>query len=91
MTGQPGVKASAGPMTTAQSGYLLIADITGYTAYLSASELEHAQGTLTSLLELLIEHTRPPLIISQAEAGQVLEALDGMLAQVEAMAAIRPD
>ncbi len=31
-------------------GYFLIADITGYTRYLSKSELEHAQQTLTALL-----------------------------------------
>lgn len=59
-------------MTTPTSGFLLIADITGYTAYLSASELEHAQGTLTALLELLIEHTRPPLIISRLAGDAVI-------------------
>jgi hypothetical protein len=51
---------------------LFIADITGYTAYLSASELAHAQGTLTALLELLIEHTRPPLIISRLAGDAVI-------------------
>jgi hypothetical protein len=44
-----------------QFGYFLIADITGYTQYLSASELDHAQKTLTALLNLLIKHTKPPL------------------------------
>lgn len=58
-------------------GFILIADITGYTVYLSQSELEHAQGTLTQLLELLIEHTRPPLRISGLEGDAVLSyALD---------------
>jgi hypothetical protein len=59
-------------MTTPASGFLLIADITGYTAYLSASELEHAQETLTALLELLIEYTRPPLIISRLAGDAVI-------------------
>jgi hypothetical protein len=59
-------------VTATQSGYLLIADITGYTAFLSASELDHAQGTLTSLLELLIEHTRPPLVISRLAGDAVI-------------------
>lgn len=53
-------------------GFLLIADITGYTVYLSQSELAHAQGTLSQLLELLIEHTRPPLQISSLEGDAVL-------------------
>ena len=57
-----------------QRGFILIADITGYTAYLNDSELEHAQGTLTDLLELLIDHTRSPLIISRLE-GEAYHAL----------------
>ncbi len=53
-------------------GYLLIADITGYTAYLSQSELEHAEDSLRSLLEILIEHTRPPLRVSRLEGDAVI-------------------
>jgi uncharacterized protein YndB with AHSA1/START domain len=53
-------------------GYLLIADITGYTQYLSESELEHAQQVLTVLLELLVERTRPPLIISRLAGDAVI-------------------
>ena len=52
-------------------GYFLIADITGYTQYLSVSELEHAQQTLTSLLNLLIEHTKPPLVISRLAGARL--------------------
>lgn len=59
-------------MTSTQQGFLLIADITGYTMYLSQSELEHAQGTLTTLLELLIDHTRPPLVISRLAGDAVI-------------------
>jgi len=55
-----------------QQGYFLIADITGYTNYLSKSELEHAQQTLTALLNLLIKHTRPPLIISRLAGDAVI-------------------
>ena len=51
---------------------LLIADITGYTAYLNESELEHAQSTLTDLLHVLIDQTRPPLVVSQLEGDAVL-------------------
>jgi len=59
-------------MSKTYQGYLLIADITGYTQYLSESELEHAQETLTALLELLVENTRPPLIISRLEGDAVI-------------------
>jgi len=55
-----------------QHGYFLIADITGYTQYLNASELEHAQQTLTALLNLLISRTKPPLIISRLAGDAVI-------------------
>ncbi len=55
-----------------QQGFLFVADITGYTAYLSGSELEHAQDSLRSLLQVLIEHTMPPLIISRLEGDAVI-------------------
>lgn len=59
-------------MSGTQVGYFLIADITGYTMYLHESELEHAQETLHSLLELLIEHTKPPLVISRLAGDAVI-------------------
>jgi len=55
----------------AQSAFFFIADISGYTRYLTESELEHAQGILTTLLELLVEHTRPPLVVSELEGDAV--------------------
>ena len=55
-----------------RTGYLLIADITGYTTYLSRSELDHADQTLSSLLELLISETPPPLTVSQLEGDAVM-------------------
>ena len=59
-------------MSKTREGYLLIADITGYTRYLSESELEHAQETLTALLELLVENTSPPLVISRLAGDAVI-------------------
>ncbi|MGH8945902.1 MAG: DUF2652 domain-containing protein, partial [Acidimicrobiia bacterium] len=52
-------------------GYILIADITGYTSFLNESELEHAKGTLTDLLELLVDHTQPPLVVSSLQGDAV--------------------
>ncbi|NIM93541.1 MAG: DUF2652 domain-containing protein [Anaerolineales bacterium] len=59
-------------MSKTHEGYLLIVDLTGYTRYLSESELEHAQETLTALLELLVENTRPPLVISRLAGDAVI-------------------
>lgn len=53
-------------------GFFLIADISGYTTYLSESELEHARQTLTDLLELVVEQTQPPLTVAQLEGDAVL-------------------
>lgn len=58
-------------MTGTKQGFLLIADITGYTQYLTTSELEHAQGILQSLMELLIESAKPPLVVSKLEGDAV--------------------
>jgi hypothetical protein len=38
---------------TPESGFLLIADLTGYTAYLAGSELEHAPTIAGDLLVLI--------------------------------------
>jgi hypothetical protein len=59
-------------MSSTHDGYFLIADITGYTSFLSKSELEHAQQTLTALLNLLIQHTKPPLVISRLAGDAVI-------------------
>ena len=56
----------------AERGYLVIADITGYTAFLSDSELEHAEDSLRDLLDLIIEQTKPPLVISRLEGYAVI-------------------
>ncbi len=54
-----------------QKGYILIADITGYTAYLSQTELTHSQEILESLMNTLVEHIHPPIIISRIEGDGV--------------------
>ena len=56
----------------AERGYLVIADITGYTAFLSGSELEHAEDSLKDLLDLLIDQTKPPLVISRLEGDAII-------------------
>jgi hypothetical protein len=53
-------------------GCLVVADITGYTAYLSESELEHARDSLSAILDLLLEHTTAPLVVSRLEGDAVV-------------------
>jgi Protein of unknown function (DUF2652) len=59
-------------MSKTMSGVLVIADISGYTMFLSESELEHAQAILQALLEILIKNTKLPLIISRMEGDAVI-------------------
>jgi Protein of unknown function (DUF2652) len=54
-----------------QQGFLIISDITGYSKYVNESELEHARDSLTDLLNILIDHTQSPLILSKLEGDAV--------------------
>ncbi len=75
-----------------QSGFLVISDITGYTLYLSKSELDHAQHILQSLLELLIDHNRPPLAISRTAGDAVISyALAGASIQGQTFVELMED
>lgn len=58
-------------MQSEQQGILFLADISGYTGFLNESELEHAHGTLTDLLEILIDRSGPPLTVSKLEGDAV--------------------
>lgn len=57
--------------TPTQQGYLVIADISGYTSYVAATELEHAQAVLGELLELLVERVQPLLTLAKLEGDAV--------------------
>jgi len=54
-----------------QQGFLIISDITGYSKYLNESELEHARDSLTALLNILLDHTKSPLVLSKLEGDAV--------------------
>ena len=54
-----------------QEGFLIISDITGYSKYVNESELEHARDSLTDLLNILIDHTQSPLVLSKLEGDAV--------------------
>jgi hypothetical protein len=53
-------------------GYLLLADISGFDAYLADVELEHAQGVMTELLELIVASMAPPMHIAGVLPDAVL-------------------
>ena len=54
-----------------QSGFLLLADISGYTSFITQTELEHAEEILTSLIEEIVAQTRAPLQVLELEGDAV--------------------
>jgi hypothetical protein len=50
-----------------ESGLLLLADITGYTAYLARGEIEHAPTIAGDLLETVIGRLEPPFRLAKFE------------------------
>jgi hypothetical protein len=57
--------------TRTQHGYLIIADISGYTSFVAKTELEHSQEILSELLELLVSRFQPTMTISKLEGDAV--------------------
>ncbi len=63
---------------------LLIADISGYTGYLAAVELDHAQDILTDLMGTIVSALRPGLRLAKLEGDAafmyaITDKLDGSL------------
>ena len=58
-----------------QNGFLLIADITGYTMFLTRSELEHAQAILDALFKSIFAEIKAPIILSNLQGDAALAYL----------------
>jgi class 3 adenylate cyclase len=54
-----------------EHGYLVLADISGYTSYVAKVELDHANEILTDLLEVIVEQFKSMLTISKLEGDAV--------------------
>jgi len=57
--------------TSTEYGYLALADISGYNAYVTGTEFDHAQEIIGDLLEFLVERLRPLLTLVQIEGDAV--------------------
>ena len=58
-----------------ETGFLLIADVTGYTMFLTRSELEHAQGILDALFKSIFAEIKAPIILSNLQGDAALAYL----------------
>jgi len=61
----------------AREGYLVIGDITGYTTFLTGTELEHAQSIIEELTALIRDRLVPPLRFVKLEGDAVFCYADG--------------
>src|SRR6266536_3326575 len=59
-----------------QSGYLMLADISGYTAFVAQTEIEHADIALSFLLETIVEKISDLLTIGQLEGDAVFAYIE---------------
>jgi hypothetical protein len=60
-----------------RTGYLLLADISGYTAFLAGTELEHANAIVRELTTLVRERLSPPMRFVKLEGDAVFCYADG--------------
>jgi hypothetical protein len=54
-----------------QNGYLLLADISGFTSFMASSELEHAQQILTEFINVVCKSLKPTLKIAEIEGDAI--------------------
>jgi hypothetical protein len=59
-----------------QTGYLMLADISGYTSFVAQTEIEHADMALSFLLETIVEKLSGLLTIGQLEGDAVFAYLE---------------
>jgi len=69
-----------------QQGYLILADISGYSSFVARSELEHAHDILSELLELILTHITTIFTLSKLEGDAIFAyALDEKLKRGETL------
>ena len=70
----------------AETAYFAIADISGYTNFLAAVELDHAQDIIADLMDTVVKGLRPPFRLAKFEGDAAFvyaaaEKVDGSLLQ----------
>ena len=70
----------------AKTGFIVMADITGYTVYLNESELDHAQESIVAILDVIVGSTDAPLTLSRVVGDAVLSyAFDGAILNTQTL------
>ena len=69
-----------------QSGYLVLADISGYTSFVAQTEIDHADVVISAMLETIIEKLGGMLTIVKLEGDAVFAYVpEGKISSCEAM------
>ena len=58
-------------MRQTKNGFLVLADISGFTAFVTATEIEHGPPIITELLEEVMRHLAPPLDVQAIEGDAI--------------------
>ena len=67
-----------------QRGYILIADLSGYTPFVHQTEMEHAQAITRELMEVLLQRVHTPFKLVQLEGDAIFYyAPDHMIPEPE--------
>jgi hypothetical protein len=70
----------------AETGFIVMADITGFTVYLNESELDHAQDSLVAILDVIVGSTEAPLTLSRLVGDAVVSyAFDGTILNAQTL------
>jgi len=70
----------------AEAAYFAIADISGYTSFLAAVELDHAQDIIADFMETVVKALRPPFRLAKFEGDAafvyaIADKVDGSVLQ----------
>ncbi len=60
-----------------REGCFVIADVSGYTSFLTGTEFEHAQAIVEELTTLILDHVRPPMKMVKLEGDAVFYYIPG--------------
>src|SRR5260370_6717851 len=76
----------------AEAGFLVLADISGFTAFVAGTELEHGAQVTGVLLEAVMRRLSPPLEIQELEGDAVFAiGADGAMPDGSALPALLAD
>src|SRR3989442_14624953 len=76
----------------AEEGFLILADISGFTAFVAGTELEHGAQVTGVLLEAVMRRLAPPLEIQELEGDAVFAiGADGALPDGSVLPALLAD